>query len=174
MLSPRIYNPKMCSDHYELLVITLSRIVKSRWVWYHSTQLDELFRMNYQLHIRIFHPENELTPLFSFSTFRDLISAQNCVPKEILMSFDSTSSFEWHINCPDWNLGPINKFYRNLLLTIMSCNSNQHFFRGLVLVSFAQLNELFRMTYKLSGLESGTYEQVFPWAVTRLKIFSAD
>ena len=132
------FDPKMCSDHYGLLVITLSKIVKSRWFWYIRLNSMSSFEWTIICIFEFFTPKNELTPLLSFSTFRDLYLGPELRPKRNfdVIRLNSTSSFEWHINCPDWNLGPMNKFYRNLLLTIMSCNSTQHFFRGLVLVSF--------------------------------------
>ena len=70
-------------------IITLSNQIKFQWFWCLSTQLDELFRMSYNLHIRIFHPKLSLLPPMVFRFSGTYISAQRWVPKLILVSFGS-------------------------------------------------------------------------------------
>ena len=144
----------MCSDHYEPLVITLFKIVQSRWFSFHLTQLERLFRMSYHLYIRIFYPKNELAPPYCFSVFKSMYLGSELSPRADfgVNRLSSMSSFEWHIICPNRSLGPMNKFYHILIIIIVNNVTCKIFQQVHIIKAFYAIQKIFSFFDKFSQI----------------------
>ena len=96
-------------------VITLSNLVRLRWFWCHSTQLDELFRMSYHLH-KLFYFKK--SPLWLYNFQRSVFRSNRvgfcwfwCHSTQLDGFYNCCSDWPFlHIFWKNWRGGELNKY----------------------------------------------------------------